>query len=183
MKLRAAASALLAGAVLAILAGCGLVTPIATNIPYAPSDGVQGTIGKVKVLNALAITDRGNPNANLLFTASNGSAEEVTLNAQYEVDGERSTIQFVLEPNSITNIGFGESGPFTLTDVGIAPGELFRVYFQYGPDQGVELGIPVLDGTLEQYRDLLPPGSSPSPVPADVPGDDSSESPAPDAQH
>ncbi len=170
MKLRAAASALLAGAVLSILAGCGLVTPVATQYPYAPSDGVQGEIGELKIINALAITEVGNPNANLIFTASFRGEDLTTLNVQYQL-GARTTLTFDLGANSITNVGFGEGGALTLAGVDVAPGELIPVYFQYGDEEGVQLNVPVLDGSLEHYADLIPPAEI-------APTPESTESPA-----
>ena len=156
MKLRAAASALLAGAVLTILAGCGLITPVATQFSYAPSDGVQGTVGRVDILNALAITGAESSDANLLFAAYNGAEEAVTLSVQYEAAGARTTLEFELAPGSVTNIGYSETGLLTLPGVDAIAGGLLPVYFQYGAEQGVQLDVPVLDGTLEQYADYVP---------------------------
>jgi len=178
VKLRAAAIALLAGAAL-LLSGCGLVTPIATQIPYAPSDGVQGKVGAVTIINAMAIADAAGENANLLFVVRN-PGEAVTLELQVHSGSVVTAVAVPLEADSITNVGFGESGFLTLTDLDLIPGDFLPVFFQYGTEQGIELTLPVLDGTLSYYAEFVPQAVAPLPtvVPVETPTPEPTETAA-----
>lgn len=155
MRVRAAASALLAGLVAAALAGCGFVTPIATQTIYDPSDGVGGRIGDVRIINALVLTEDGEE-GNLLLTAANESDAAVQLGVQYDIDGTRVDLSLALPARSTTSFGFGEDGQLLLPEFAAPVGALLPLYFQYGANPGIRLPVPVLDGTLEQYVPHLP---------------------------
>lgn len=165
MRVRAATSVLFAGVVAASLAGCTFVTPIATQYQYAPSDGVIGTVGEIELLNVLVLTDDGE-NGNLLFAADNPLSESVDLGIQYVSEGgERIDLVVEIPPSSFESFGFGDGGQLHLPEIGAIPGGLLGVYFQYGDESGVELDVPVLDGSLEQYEPFLPtPPPTPEPT-------------------
>lgn len=164
MRARAATSILLAGIIAAVLAGCGFVTPIATQYQYDPGDGVSGRVGEVTVRNALILTEDGR-DGNLLLTAINGADENVVLRLQYEVDGAKVDAELQLDAGTITDFGFGESGQLLLAGIDAPAGSLFTIYLQYGSEVGAEIRVPVLDGELAQYSPFLP---TPVPTPTDT---------------
>jgi len=163
VKVRAATAAAIAALLMLGVAACA---PIASLKPYDASDGVSTTVGQVKVLNALVLTKSGK-DGNLLFSAYNPSDEPVQLNVQYDEGGARTTVQATLKPDATTDFGYGKKGQFLLPGLGKKPGSLAHVYFQYGDVEGSELTVPVLDGSLPQYQNLLPtPTPTPTPTPS-----------------
>ncbi|HEU0207233.1 MAG TPA: DNA modification methylase [Pseudolysinimonas sp.] len=158
MKLRAAAAAALAALVILGVAACA---PIASLKPYDPSDGVSTKVGQVKVLNALVLSKSGT-DGNLMFSAYNPTSELIQLNVQYGAGADRTTEHATLQPDATTNFGYGEQGQFLLTGIDVKPGSLAHIYFQYGNEEGSQLAVPVLDGSLPQYQNLLP---TPTPTP------------------
>jgi hypothetical protein len=188
VRARTVASALLAGAATAVLAGCGLVTPQATTFQYDPSDGVSATVGDVEVEGLLVITDDGEL-GNLLFTAVNGSDAGVNLNVQYDSSAGRQTHTIALAASSTYDVGYGPLGQFAVEDIDSPAGSLLPVYLQYGDAAGAQVLVPVLDGSLPQYTDLVPtPMPTPTPTPTSTadpdaePTDDDAESGAPDSE-
>ena len=158
MKVRAATAAAIAALVMLGVAACA---PIASLKPYDASDGVSTTVGQVKVLNALVLTKSGK-DGNLLFSAYNPTDGPVELNVQYGDANDRTTVSATLRPDATTDFGYGKKGQFLLPGLGAKPGSLAHVYFQYGNEEGSELTVPVLDGSLPQYQNLLP---TPTPTP------------------
>ncbi len=138
-----------------ITVGVAACTPIATLKHYDPSDGVSATVGQVKVLNALVLTEAG-ADGNLLFAAYNPSNELVQLNVQYTTNGVKQTKTATLLPDATTNFGYGKNGQFLLPQLATKAGSIVKIYFQYGDKEGKQIEVPVLDGQFSQYRDLLP---------------------------
>lgn len=166
MKVRAASAAAIAALVILGVAACA---PISSLKPYDASDGVSTTVGQVKVINALVLTKSGK-DGNLLFSAYNPTDGSIDLNVQYDQGGDRTTVVATLEPDATTDFGYGKKGQFLLPGLGIKPGSLAHIYFQYGNEEGREITVPVLDGSLPQYQGLLPtPTPTPTPTPSLTP--------------
>lgn len=174
MKVRSGAAVAIAAAITLGIAACA---PIATLKPYDPSDGVSTKVGDVKVLNALVLTKAG-ANGNLLFSAYNPSDELIQLNVQYDSDGGTVTKTATLLPDVTTDFGYGKKGQFYLPGITTKAGSLVDIYFQYGDEEGKQITVPVLDGGLPQYSDLLPT-PTPTPKPTTTPTSPVTPSPTP----
>lgn len=161
MRARIATSIALAAALAASLAGCNFVTPQASLQPYEPSDGVSASVGDVDVRNAMIISEDG-ISGNLVFHAINNSSEDVELAVQYEVAGTKTTITIDVPADGTTDVGYGDDGQQFLGSILEKPGGLLPLYFQYGDNIGDQVEVPVLDGSLPQYADLIP---TPTPAP------------------
>jgi len=158
VKFRAGAAVAIAALIALSVAACA---PIATAKHYDPSDGVSTTVGDVKVLNALVLTKAG-ANGNLLFSAYNPTDELIQLTVQYSTDGDKVTKTATLLPDVTSDFGYGKKGQFYLPGIATKPGSLIDIYFQYGDKEGKQITVPVLDGGLPQYSNLLP---TPTPTP------------------
>jgi len=154
---RGAASVVLAGVLLLGTTGCTLFAVQATNIVYQPSDGTAADVGDVKLLNMIALTADGTDVA-LVFSAVNTSNEALSITLQAEnAAGETIRNSVNIAANSTTTVGDLGTSRIILRDVNVTLGGLFPVYAQYGNNEGVQLMVPVLDGsTLSQYAELLP---------------------------
>jgi hypothetical protein len=159
---RTGAVALLAALVATALAGCYPAFP-QTQVAYDASDGVGTRVGDVRVLNAIVVSDDGE-DGNFVATAVNTGSEDVELLLQFESGGEKVDLTIEVEARSTKDLGFGADGQLFLAGIDTPPGGLLAVYIQYGEEQGRQLHVPVLDGALEQYADLLP---TPTPIPAE----------------
>lgn len=150
-----ATSIFLAGLVLASLTGCTFGAVQSTQQPYDPSDGIGAEIGSVKLLNALLVTDNGE-DATLSVTLANDGIQNAAVKVSWETEsGDRVERNVYVSAGTAKTIG-SEGNTFVLSGIDAELGGLFPVFFQYDEVEGEELMVPVLDGGLEEYTDLVP---------------------------
>ena len=165
MIARPAATVILAGALMAGLSGCTLFAVQATQIEYAPSDGSQATIGQIKALNVIAISENGE-DISLLGTIVNRSTEDATVNIQItDSSRKESTETGDVDARSSVFLGTEDGEQLTLHGLDFALGGLIDVYIQSGTDEGALMRVPVLPPEFE-YTGLEP---GPKPTPSLVP--------------
>jgi len=173
---RGAASIILAGALALGMSGCGFFAPQATLIQYAPSDGVEGDVGDIKVRNAVALSEDGT-DASLIMTIINSGTSNADVNFQY-VDAAGKTITATVSVAGNTNLSVGNTGEaqLVLSGLDVELGSLLPVYLQYGSEEGQELLVPVIPAEHSEYTGLTP---TPLPTlsPTGTPGP--TETPAP----
>ncbi len=163
MRARIAASVVLAAALLLGTSGCAFFSPQSTLLRYDPSDGVGTAVGSVKVRNAFLLTKDGE-RASMLVNFINDGTTSVDLTVQYSLKpGGKTTTIVHLKPGQVKTFGKSETDQFILQGIDKKPGTLYPVWFQYGYHTGVQLLLPILDGTWSQYKGLLPT-ASPTPT-------------------
>ena len=155
MRVRIAASVVLAAGILLGTSACNLLAPQATTAHYDASDGVSGDVGDVAIRNAILLSNDGST-ANLLATVINQGDSAHALNVQYSTGAEKVTQKVTIRANSSVTIGTPDAPAVTLENIDTSPGALFPVFLQYGDETGVELLVAVLDGTLNEYSTLMP---------------------------
>lgn len=157
MKARLIASVVLAATVVLGTSACNLISPQTTTKEYDASDGVSGTIGDMSIRNAAIISGDGK-DGNLLVSITNaGGAESLTI--KWGDDFSESTEARIPEDETIS-FGTEEEDPILLENIDAVPGSLLTMFFQYGDETGVEIFVPVLDGTLPEYAEFVPSGGS-----------------------
>ncbi len=154
MKARIVSSVVLAAAVALGATGCNLISPQATTYKYDASDGVSGDTGAVAVRNAILIAGKDEGVFNLVFTGVNSTDKTVKLNVQLEVDGAKFDQTAEIKPG-VNNFGGKDEEKIVFEDVEALVGSIVITYFQAGDDPGVELDVPVLDGTLDEYKPFV----------------------------
>ncbi len=155
MKSRLAASIALAAALLLATTGCTFGAQIATEKEYDPSDGVGTEVGELAVRNALLIGD--DPETlNLVMTVVNSGETDRRLSVQWSSGGERITESVFVTANGRTALGGSEQPQILVTGSTNVIGGLVPVFLSYGSVPGVELLVPVLDGSLPEYELFVP---------------------------
>ena len=156
---RAAASVVLAGALLIGTTGCTFIAQQATLIQYDPSDGIGGEVGNVAIRNAVALINEDGHAVSLMVTFVNESSKIVNLDLQYESGGEKTTDTKQINANAVATYGTTpDETQIIILNPGVEAGGLLPVYFQYGDHEGKELLVPVLNADNHtEYKDLLPP--------------------------
>jgi hypothetical protein len=152
--------AVAAGAVLLTLgvSGCSFTAEQSTTTQYAASDGIVKDLGPVLLRNILIIGRDDETAGRLIGTVFNTSDDPVTLSIQAGGAATEVTIdgqgEFKFEEES--------SDDATLEGLEDIPGSLIDVEFDVEGEQAV-FEVPVLDGTLEEYREFVPGGYTPRP--------------------
>ena len=155
MKSRLAASIALAAALLLATTGCTFGAEIATEKEYDPSDGVGIEVGELAVRNALLIGD--DPETlNLVMTVVNSGDTDRRLSVQWSAGGERITESVFVTANGRTAFGGPDQAQVLVTGSTDVIGGLVPLFLSYGTVPGVQILVPVLDGSLPEYELLVP---------------------------
>lgn len=159
MKIRIASSIAIAAALALGATGCSLIAPQGTLKPYAPSDGVDVNVEGVDVRNIMLIADESGENFNVVFGAVNLTGAEQDLAVTFMNEGSQQARAEFTVPTGNTLFGNpeGDEAPVLVTIPGLIPGQTIDAYFQQAGSAEVEHKIPVLDGTLAEYRDYVLP--------------------------
>jgi hypothetical protein len=161
VKSRLIASVALGAVVLLGATGCSMISPQATTIAYAPSDGitVDGT-GPLKLRNVLIVANDEGTAGNLIGAIVNETSDPQTLKLDIR-EGE-ITDSIRVPANSVVSLGTEDTDPLLIDGLDAMPGSDLPVYFSSG-DQGTLATVPVLDGQLDYLREFVPGGYTPAP--------------------
>lgn len=154
-------SRILASLALGVIAlgttGCASMTHQATTIVYSASDGVnveESEGAAIEVRNAVIVADDHGTDGNLVAALVNTTDTSATLNIEF--DGGTATVR--VPAGEVVSLGAGTEEPLLLEGIDTKPGATLPVYFQSGDAEGVLTEVPVLDGCLEHFADLVPGG-------------------------
>ncbi|KQQ65934.1 hypothetical protein [Microbacterium sp. Leaf320] len=173
MKSRLVASAAISALVLLGATGCTFISPQATTIEYSASDGVNvsDSDGPIDVRNAFIVANEDGSVGNFIGAVVNPTTEKATLTMT--VPG--------LDPFTVSvpagkTVSFGaDEEPLRIDGLDTMPGATIEIHFQSGDGAGTKTEVPVLDGALPYYADLVPAAEEPTPTP--VPTDTAAPAP------
>ncbi len=135
------------------LSGCSLSHDVASLDMYAPSDGVQLDIEQLKARNVMLIKGTSG-NAVLIGSFVNSGTESITATLQTEdANGEVVRVAFEVGPGKKFDLGYNGTEGVVLPISGI-PGSIHPVFLA-GSSDPIEMNVPILDGTLEEYRPFV----------------------------
>jgi hypothetical protein len=155
MSIRKFATVAVAASLLLGTAGCTFMSPIASRIDYAPSDGVQVAFENVDARNFIYLSD-GNGHAALFGSLVNKGLDSTSVKLQYTdaATSEKKEAFYTLLPAQ--KLDFGYNGGAALDfNLGGKPGQTVTVFVSAGTETGKALNVPVLDGTLPEYSELV----------------------------
>ena len=146
--------------------GCGYINPQQTSIQYSASDGVRADVGSIQLRNVL-IASTGKVGSGSAQTASPDAPGRL-IGSIFNTSSNSATVTFSTPSSGTVHLDVAPKAtirlenspiPVDFTKVGGVPGSLVDVSISVdGTTQTVK--IPVLDGTLEQYRQYLPTPSA-----------------------
>ena len=132
------------------LAGCSLSGTVSSLQPYAPSDGVQVDAQSLKARNVL-ISQGESGRAVLIGSFVNSSQEDLMASVQTkDASGQDIRVEFAVKAGTKFDLGYNGTEPITFKLDG-TPGQVHEVAVSGGGDPFV-LDVPVMDGSLEEYR-------------------------------
>ncbi|MDR7083765.1 hypothetical protein J2X01_003060 [Arthrobacter ginsengisoli] len=155
--------------------GCGYINPQSTSAHYVASDGTQASVGPLQLRNMMIISAGEDKPGRVIGAVYNSSSEDVKLTI---VGAGGSQTQVPVKPNSYTLLN-DSTDEAILSSTGGAPGSLVEVSVtEDGTNQNAKFKVPVLDGTITDYKQYLPAGSEPtgSATPTSTPSPTSSAS-------
>ena len=143
-----------------LTAGCGYITPQQTSHQYSASDGIRADLGPLQLRNILIVSNGEDKPGRLIGAVYNSSSKDVKLT----VNGAKgSQTEVPVKANSHTLLN-EDSDEAILSTSGGKPGSLVDVKIsENGTNVTSTVKVPVLDGTLEEYKEYLPATSTPTP--------------------
>ncbi|WP_336704658.1 hypothetical protein [Micrococcus terreus] len=142
----------LATAALLGATGCSAINPQATTIDYAPSDGIVETVGDAEVLNLLLVSGERDAEGRYIGSVANSSEEPIEVSLT--VNG--TTTRVSVPGGEVLSLETSEN-EHVIPSTGTFPGGMAQGTIEVdGQSQDVQ--IPVLDGTLPEYREFVPGG-------------------------
>ncbi len=154
LRIRRALTATLLALLTALgTSGCNFTSPVASLEMYAPSDGAQADLGNVKARNLIYFVDNQG-NYGFFGAFVNSSTTEETFNLGFQTkSGERVFQQYSASGLDVVNLGYQNEPPLKV-ELDANAGDIVEVLLQ--SDSGsVRINVPVLDGTLPEYRELV----------------------------
>ncbi|NCT91933.1 hypothetical protein GXB85_13355 [Cellulomonas sp. APG4] len=151
--LRRAVVVPLALATAAGLSACSATNPITTTTTYAASDGVRVELDDVRLGNVIVLSSAEGAPGVVVGQITNDGDEDVRVTLG--VDGA------LAEPVAVDARGTALLSPdggdeVTLDAVPVAPGAYVELQIAVDGGATTTAQVPVLDGTLPEYADLVP---------------------------
>ena len=155
-------SALVAGAaVVAVTAGCQVSSPVQTDVPYVPADGVPVDVGQLAIRDLLFVGD-GSGSAVISGSAINLGEESMTVKiAPQAASGSSSapsSSQISLGPREQVNLS---TKGLQVSELTAKPGTLVPVTVTSSTGGSAVASVPVLPP--ETYYSTLTPGPASTP--------------------
>jgi hypothetical protein len=176
VKSRLVASAAISALVLLGATGCTFISPQATTIEYSASDGVNvsDSDGPLDVRNAFVVANEDGSVGNFVAAVVNPTTEKATLTMRVAGIDEPLTVS--VPAGKTVSLGADEE-PLRIDDLDTLPGATIEIHFQSGDGAGTKTEVPVLDGSLPYYADLVPEVMKSTPTPEPVPSDTAAPAP------
>jgi hypothetical protein len=134
------------------LSGCQVLSPLQTQVPYIPADGIPVNLGEVEVRNLVIVADEKDGPGTVTGSVNNPTNTVQTIT--FEIDSAKATAS--VDPYSEVSLSMG-AGKVTLDQVPAAPGDLVNVNVST-PSSGVTpADVPVLP-SYEYYESYAPSG-------------------------
>ncbi|MEV7973800.1 hypothetical protein [Cellulomonas sp. NPDC089187] len=144
-------SAVAAVALAAALSGCSVTNQITSQLEYDASDGVGAALGDVSAENLLLIA-AGIDEPGALQGALSNRGDQAAL-VELTLGGDSTTVRV---PAGTTVLLGGTEGEEVLLVTPKAPGATADLTLSTSAAGAQTLPLPVLDGTLPEYTDLVP---------------------------
>ena len=155
MLVRRIAIALAATAMTLSLSACSLTGNVASLDPYSPSDGQQIDLESVKARNLIYLVGESGRGFLIGSLVSTG-AQDLKVKLQY-VDpntDERTDYFFDVPAGSKVDFGYNVYPALEIPIIE-TPGQTAKFYLVESDSISGLIQVPVLDGTLAEYRMLL----------------------------
>lgn len=155
MSIRKFAALAIAASVMLGTSGCNFTGPVESLKVYAPSDGAQASFKSVKVRNFIYLVNTDGEGA-LFGSVINSGLEADQFKIQYtNAAGAKTDVNYSVAAGQKLDLGYGGGEAVDLDIAPLQAGKILSIYVQAGSEVGEKLNVPVLDGTLAEYKTLV----------------------------
>lgn len=146
------------GSVIALTAvfsttACNFTSHVASLDYYAPSDGSQADIGRLKARNLIYFTD-DNGHTGFFGAFANSGSTKITFAIKYKnAKGTSEYREFSVGAYQVLNFGYQKTKPLQIALSG-KPGDMVNIVV-YSETNESSINVPIMDATLPQYKDIV----------------------------
>jgi hypothetical protein len=134
--------------------GCGYINPQQTSEQYSASDGTHTDLGPLQLRNMMIISEGEDKPGRVIGAVYNDSPRDVTLTISGTGGAEA---EIPVQKNSYALLNEDSADEALLSTTGGKPGSLVEVTVREdGTNQTSQVKVPVLDGTIADYKQYLP---------------------------
>ncbi|MFC8304832.1 hypothetical protein ACFUCV_14240 [Specibacter sp. NPDC057265] len=146
--------------------GCSAINPQSTTMIYSASDGVRLDLGQMQLRNVLVVSEGAGEAGRVSGSFYNQSDSDITLTFS---GAAGSQTEITVKPG-IPVILNSDNDAAVLSTVEQPPGSVESIDLRTSgaESQTATLQVPILDGTLKEYQNLVPT-TAPSAEATDVP--------------
>lgn len=151
--------------------GCTAINPQSTTLVYSASDGVRKDMGQLQLRNVLVVSEAAGSPGRLIGTFYNQSDADITLTVS---GAQGSQTEITVSPG--TPLVLDTAGDKAiLSTMAEPPGAMEPLELRQsgGATESSTINVPILDGTLHEYKSLVPtadptvaPSAAPTPTDA-----------------
>ncbi|WP_425862592.1 hypothetical protein [Arthrobacter sp. TWP1-1] len=134
--------------------GCSAINEQSTTRVYSASDGVRLDLGQLELRNVLIVSEAADGPGRVAGTFYNQSESDITLTIS---GAQGSQTEITVKPGVPTVLNSASDSAILSTVAG-APGmvETIELRTSGGATETASLQVPVMDGTLKEYKNLIP---------------------------
>ncbi|MEN9753151.1 MAG: hypothetical protein RL670_842 [Actinomycetota bacterium] len=148
---RKLAALALSATVLLGTSACSFSSNIPTLQMYAPSEGVDADTTNVALRNFIYLSN--GTNSELIGSAVNTTNKVVKFSLTFETEAAKTVVDFELAAGEKLDIGYNGNPGIALPANG-KPGDIEPISVTEGSET-VNMNVPILDGSLPQYAELV----------------------------
>lgn len=141
--------------------GCSYINQQTTTMQYSPSDGVRSDIGNIELRNMIVVSNGKDQPGRVIGAIFNTAATDSTVTISGAA-GSQTQVQVKAKSSSYLTMDSNASVLSTVTGL---PGTLENLKFTVQGGGSTELKVPVMDGSLQEYKQYIP-----TPSPSSMPG-------------
>jgi hypothetical protein len=137
------------------LSACSLSGNVASLDPYSPSDGQQIDLESVKARNLIYLVGESGRGF-LIGSLVSSATSDIKVKLQYVDPATDERTDYFFDVPAGSKVDFGYNGnPAVALPIVETPGQTAKFYLVESESISGLIQVPVLDGTLAEYRMLL----------------------------
>jgi hypothetical protein len=132
---------------------CGAINQQSTTDQYNASDGIHVDVANAEVRNLMFVANTDDSKARLIGSVVNDSDSAVSVQIKA---GSAAAVSIDVPANQVVKLE-DDKNEKVISSLGVKPGEHAETTFT-AAGENVNFSVPVVDGTLAEYRDFVPGG-------------------------
>ena len=134
----------------AALSACA---PIISKEKYAPSDGIRAAVGNIEFNNLLVVSKGKDEEGKIIGAVTNSSSDSASV--WIATSDKQIDLPMLLKGKETVSLHADKASDVSLARTPVSPGSTLVLRVTGDDGKETTLRVPVVDGTLKEYREAL----------------------------